>query len=724
MRLERLPAILLGILFSLLSIHTAFARGQSSATLTGKITDPSDAVITGAKISAQPLDSAGKPATTQSGQAGDFSLALAPGRYRVSIGHASFARAEKQFTLAAGEIRTWNVRLELEKLSSSVVVTATAQPMTAETTPALVDVITKQEIDERQDIWLIDSLTSQPGASFGRLGPFGGITSYFLDGGNSDYTKVLVDGTPVNEPGGAIDFSNLTDDDVDKIEVVHGASSALYGSDAMDGVIQIFTHRGATPTPELVIEGEGGTFGTGRGSGQLSGLAGAFDYSVGSSYFGTSGQGPDDYFRDATQSGNFGWKFSDTDSLRLTLRNSSSDAGQFGQPLLVALDPDAVVPGQHSDLHDFSSNLNWDFATGEHWQYQLNGYESRFQDAETTPPFIPFVDAFNRAGFDGQATYLFGSGSATAGYMNEVETGAPKSRHNQAGYVEVQRQFGQRFTAVAGGRVEANGFFGTRTVPRVGGEYALRQGGTLWGATRLRASYGLGIKEPELLPPDCSPLLDPEQSTTFDAGIDQAFASDRVHLSATYFHNDFRDIVSFAFGGLPKDQNCQAFDGSFFNTDKARAFGSNVTLEVQPLRWLSIVAHYTYDDTRVLKTTNPLMDPALAVGNRLFFRPLNSANVAFNAHLHGINWRLTGYYVGRQTDSDFLELMPPITSIPPYFRLDMAMIVPLRGGLSATAHFENLLDRQYQDAVGYPALGYNYLLGLKYVWGGERNRSQ
>ena len=715
MRLERLPAVFSGILLALLSIHTAFARGQSTATLTGKITDPTDAVITGAKISAQPLDSAGKLATTQSGQAGNFSFALTTGRYRVSIERKGFVTAKQELTLAAGETRTWDVRLELEKLSSNVVVTATAQPMTAETTPALVDIVTKQEIDERQDIWLIDTLGAQEGASFARLGPFGGITSFFLDGGNSNYTKVLVDGTPVNEPGGAVDLSNLTDDDVDKIEVVHGASSALYGSDAMDGVIQIFTHRGTTPTPELVIEGEGGTFGTGRGSGQLSSIAGAFDYSVGSSYFATSGQGPDDYFRDATQSGNFGWKFSDTDSLRLTLRNGSSDAGQPGQTLLVP-----VATGQHSDLHDFSSNLNWDFTTGEHWQYQLNGYESRFQDAETTPPFGTFVDAFNRAGFDGQATYLFGSGSATAGYMNEVETGAPKSRHNQAGYVEVQRRFGQRFTAVAGGRVEANGFFGTRTVPRLGGEYALRQGGDFWGATRMRASYGLGIKEPELLPPDCSPLLDPEQSTTFDAGIDQALASDRVHLSATYFHNDFRDIVSFQFG-VPSP-NCPAFGGSFFNTDKARAFGSNVTLDVQPLRWLAIVAHYTYDDTRVLKTTNPLMDPALAVGNRLFFRPLNSANVAFNAHLHGINWRLTGYYVGRQTDSDFLGMN--ITSIPSYFRLDMAMIVPLRGGLSATAHFENLLDRHYQDAVGFPALGYNYLIGLKYVWGGERSQSQ
>ncbi len=107
-----------------------------------------------------------------------------------------------------------------------------------------------------------------------------------------NYTKFLVDGTPVNEPGGDIDLSSFTIENVDKIEIVHGASSALYGSDAMDGVVQIFTHRGTTCTPQLTLEGDGGTFGTGHGGGQLSGLLGAFDYSVGGGYFAPTGRVP------------------------------------------------------------------------------------------------------------------------------------------------------------------------------------------------------------------------------------------------------------------------------------------------------------------------------------------------------------------------------------------------------------------------------------------------
>ena len=98
-------------------------------------------------------------------------------------------------------------------------------------------------------------------------------------------------------------------------------------------------------------------------------------------------------------------------------------------------------------------------------------------------------------------------------------------------------------------------------------------------------------------------------------------------------------------------------------------------------------------------------------------RPLNEANATLNAHWRGANWNISGHYMGVRTDSDFLGL--GITRDPGYFRLDMAASMPLRYGLSATAYFGNLLDRHYQDAVGYPALGYNYRFGIRYVWGGE-----
>lgn len=708
MRLRSLVVLASLILCTIVFVRSAAAQDKRNATLSGKLGDATGGAIADARIMATPLNSSGQPVVTTSGSDGRFLLVLAPGSYRARIERTYFAAAEEQFTLSAGEARTWNVRLELQPLSANVAVTAAAEPQTLQTTAAPVDVITRQDVERRQAIRLTSALESVPGLSFSQLGPLGGVTSLFLDGGDSNYTKVLVDGIPVNQPGGAVDISEFTLEGVDKIEVVHGASSALYGSDAMTGVVQIFTHRGDTRVPLITMESDGGTFGTGHGGAQVSGLLRKFDYSASAAYFGSKGQGQGDFFRDTTLSGNVGWKFSGANSLRLTLRNNSSDAGQPGQTLL-----SAPVLGQSTGLHDFSSGLTWNFSTGSHWQHRISGFEWRFLETNVSP-FGVFAPLYNRAGAEEQSTYLFHQGAVTAGYEYEVENGPTEGRHNQAGYFEAHRQFGSRLTGIAGGRIEDNGFFGVRFVPRVGASYLLRQGGNAIGATRLRASYGLGIKEPEILPPDCSPQLAPERSTTLDAGVDQAFASERIHFSAAVFHNDFRDIVSFASAAV--SPNCPAFGGSFFNTDEARANGASAKIDARPLKWLSLRASYTYDDSKVLRAPNAF-DPALAAGNRLFKRPLHSAALSANANFRRMNWNLAGYYFGRTADSDFLGLS--ITSDPGWIRWDFANSIQLGHGVATIARVENLFNHHYQIAVGYPALRLNYRLGLKYTWGGE-----
>jgi outer membrane cobalamin receptor len=718
------------LFFHLLCLPLASAQTPTNATLAGEVTDPSGAAVPNADITALPIGTKSAPIETHTGAEGRFSLSLAPGKYRVTAAHSSFSRLQQEFSLAPGEGKMWDVRLSLAVFSSSVIVTAEARPLEANQVAAPVDVISRADIDQGQKIWLTPALASAPGVSFSQLGPMGGVTSIFVDGGNSTYTKVLLDGMPINQPGGAIDISNYAIDNIDKIEIVHGASSALYGSDAMDGAVQLFSHRGSTPTPQLNLDADGGTFGTGHGSGELSGILGMFDYSLDAGYFSTGGQiaapvdgqRPIDYFRETTLSANLGWKLSDNDTLRVTARNTSSDAGQPGQTLF----PDAlfaVTPGEHANLQNLATGLTWDLTLSPHWQNRFTAYDTRFQEALFTPPLPEFLTQFNTAAFNDQITYSFANGGVTSGYMFQVENGGAHARHNQAGYTEVRYNIRPRLSVVVGGRVEANGFFGTRALPRVGASYTLRYGSGFWGATRLRASYGEGIKEPQLYPPDCTPVLKPEQSTTFDTGIDQYLADNRVKFSLTYFHNDFRDIVSFTFGGA--NPSCPAFGGSFFNTDKARAFGANSSVTVAATRWLDVSANYSYDDTRVLSSPNAT-DPALIPGNRLLKRPLNEANATINAHWRGANWNLSGHYVGVRTDSDFLSFTsggvcfgPCVTRDPSYFRLDMAASMPLRYGLSATAYFGNLLDRHYQDAVGYPALGYNYRFGLRYVWGGE-----
>jgi outer membrane cobalamin receptor len=700
-----------------------------SAALSGHVSDPSGAAVSGAAIEISAADNAAQPSHATTDADGAFSVNLPAGRYDLWITAPNFAAEHEAVSVtASGE--TLDIRLQLALASSRVIVAAEAVPAAVDAVVVPADVITREQIVQQGQPWLLPILATVPGVAFSQLGAEGGVTSLFLDGGNSNYTRVMLDGIPVDVslPGLSIDLSNATTDAIDKIEVVHGAASALYGSDAMTGVVAILTHRGATRTPLLELEGEGGTFDTGRGGGQLSGILGRFDYSTAVGYFSTRGQSPGSevlalfgpqtypFFRDTTLSGNFGWKFSNTNTLRLTVRNNASDAGQPGE-IAFPTAPFAVTAGEDGVLHDFATGASWDFSLNNRWENHVQGWDSRMQ---YEIPLFSLVDKFNRAGFDARSTYLFSNGAGvTAGYSFENETGGALGRHDHAGYLEIRYPITQRLTAVAGGRLEANDSYGTRAVPRVGAAYALRDGSGVLGATRLRASFGQGIKEPPLNPDDCEPILKPEQSTTFDAGLDQNFDQNRVRLSANFFHNDFHNIVSFASGAMPNNQpqNCPAFFGSYFNTDKARAYGVDSSLEVRASRWVNVRGTYSYDDSRVIKSPFS-SDPALLPGNRLLKRPLNSAGLIVNTQVSRINWSIVGYYVGPRTDSDFLG--QGLTRNPGYVRWDTATSFALIGGLTFTAHIQNLFDKHYQDALGYPALGYNYRLGLRYVWGGGR----
>jgi len=705
--------------FLLFFVSASFA--QAPATLKGTLTDPSGAALSGAKISARALNQSNTlEIQALSGARGQYRLELPAGHYRLEITAASFVTLARDATLAAGETLEWNARLQLEPLAASVTVTAEAEPTAIEASSAPVSVVTGEDIAQRQAIRLAPLLAALPGMSLAQLGPEGGITSLFLDGGNSDTTKVLIDGTPVNEPGGAVEFSNYSLANIAKVEVVHGAASALFGSDALAGVVQIFTARGTTREPRLTPLSEGGKYGTWPAPSDLAGLVGPLDYAAGGDWFATDGQGSNNRFRDNTLSGNFGWHFSPTDSLRLALRSSTSDAGEPGQTLLLPADPN-----QHDGLRNFSANLGWDFDTGAHWHHHLAGVESYLRQLFADLPFFAARNEFNRAGFSGQSSYVFHNKALTAGYDTEVEngffSGAHARRNNQAGYLEARYQAGQRLTLTAGGRAEANASFGTRVVPRLGASYRIRTGSNFWGATRLYASYALGIKEPSFFQSfsqdPClpgNPNLRPERSRTVHAGIDQQLASGQMRVGIDAFSNRYTDIVSFAPG--PVTPICIFGSGFFFNTDAARAYGVTATFEAAPTRRLRFDGNYSYDASRVLRAPFP-SDPTLSAGNRLFLRPLNSANFIVNAQFGRMNWNLASSYIGRRTDTDFLGL--GMTSVASYLRVDLATSLSLGHGLASIAQVENLLNRRYQIALGYPTLRMSYRAGMKYTWGGD-----
>jgi vitamin B12 transporter len=733
---------------------------SQDAHLSGTLLDVSGGGVAGVRVTAQ-LDGAANAQvwTAMSTIDGTYSLAFPEGRYHLHFVRRSFVSHDVMLEFSAGQSRKLDLRLELERLSSSVVVTAQAEPSLLQDTSASVTVLTRDDIEQRRVVSLSDLLLYSPGIAIGRTGPEGGQTSIFLGGGNSSYTKVLVDGTPVNEPGNAVDFSNFTTDNIDKVEVVRGAESALYGTDAVSGVIQVFTHRGATHTPAASVFGEGGSFSTGRGGGQVSGLLGALDYSAAASYFQTDGQGTNDHFLNRTVSSNVGWSFSDTNQLRLSVRNTNSDAGIPGQTLLLPPNLD-----EHNALHFFSANARWDFTSGTHWHHQVSGIESynrefsenHFADffdpgdpfckplsPKAVPSFtcdFPFTDTlkYNRAGLRAQSSYLLPKLGMTAGYQYEVENASLSfldvrhvRRNNQGGFLDLRWLPHPRVALNLGARAEANGNFGTRVVPRLGASLAVRYGKGFLGDTRVRGFYAQGIKEPrfdqtygtDVCDPG-NPSLRPERSRTWNVGIDQKLVSDHVKISAEYFNNRFYDIVSFSVIPPPAGSTCSVI-GTFFNTDLARARGVNLSVETHPLRWLTVAGNYTLDDSRVLKAPNT-SDPALIPGNRLIRRPPHSGSLIANVAFRRINVNLAGYFSGARTDTDFLSFViggtcfgPCLKRNPGYARFDLATSYDLGRGLSVYVRATNLFDKQYQDVIGYPALGRDVRVGVKYQFSGR-----
>jgi vitamin B12 transporter len=711
------------VFFLLLSFSSSAQSDPSEAHLSGRLTDTTGYGIPDIRITAQSADPRSRRAySAGSSSDGFYSFSLLPGAYRLHFEQGAFIPRDISVQLAPGETRKLDLRLEIAQLSENVVVTANVLPVELSQTPAPVDVVTRTEIAQRQTVLLPDLLVTQAGIAIGRTGTIGGLTSVFIDGGNSEFVKVLVDGTPINLPGGNLDFSNLTLDNVDKVEIVHGAESALYGTDAMSGVIQIFTHRGETRIPEASFFAEGGSYSSIRCGAQFAGQLNRFDYAAAGSYFHTDGQGINDADLIRSYSANVGYSFSSTDQLRLAVRSNSSFAGTPGQTLLFPPDPSAFY-----DLQQLSANFSWTFQTGSHWSHRVSATQARYFSDSGFPPFGSALNQANRAGGWAQSTYAFQKGAFTAGYQDEVENATSSGfgfvhghRNNQGGFLDARWNPIPRLTLSAGGRAEANASFGTRVVPRAGAVLGLRYAKGFWGDTRARISYGEGIEEPTILESfntdPCSlgnPNLRPQRSRTVNVGLDQYVADDRIRVSATYFENRFRDLITFV---TVSQQGCPFGDTLVLNTDLSRARGVNFSAAIRALHWLSLNGNYSFDDTRVLRASAGPAG-ALAPGDHLIRRPVHSGNIWLNANFRGFNFNVNAYFTGARHDSDFDGF--GLTRNPGYARFDAAVSYKVSHGVALYARATNLFDKQYQDAIGFPALGREARIGLNYRFAGR-----
>ncbi|HSD27265.1 MAG TPA: TonB-dependent receptor, partial [Vicinamibacteria bacterium] len=623
-----------------------------------------------------------------------------------------------------------------------VVVSATRGEATLSSIGIAAEVLDRERIDDRAAPSLLPLLQEVPGVSTARAGQTGLQASVFIRGGESRYARVLVDGVPVNQPGGAFDFGTALPFELERVEVVRGAASSLYGTDALAGVVSLQTRR-ARPgeAPSLRGEAEGGSFDWRRWLGGTSGARGRFDWNAGVQRLTTDNEQPNSRFEQTSAALAAGARLDAGTEARVVVRFDDGTSGTpgptaFGRPDLDAsFEREDVVASTSLRRAGarVSQQLNVGYARTD--QLSLNPVDSGawVPEWEGATGAYPLFDFPNEAGFQNQTARLAGGYQAdvslgarhllTAGAEVEHETGAlgnraeellRPERTNFGAYVQDRVLLGSRAYLTAGGRVERNGSYGTHAVPRVALAVRLRDGDD---ATTLRASAGMGLKEPSFLESygesffaQGNPDLDPERSTTFDLGLEQRLLGNRLRASVTAFHHDYRDQIAWTV------VDWSTYQGTYVNLARTRARGIEAAAEAQPEPHLHLLGQYTYLDGEILESPSDF-DPVYATGEPLLRRPRHQGSLT--AQLGFPRWSAgaTLVRVGGRADSDFVGL--GLTRAEAYTRLDARLRLRVAGPVEAFVVAENLLDAEYQEVLGYPALGRSVRAGLRLAVGGR-----
>ena len=714
----------------------------SAAELKIKIVDPQSAAIAGAQVSLRNKGSGPLRSATSTGD-GIISFANLPdGEYDVEILAAGFARSTMSAKVPNPEPII--VPLQLAPATEVVVVTATRTPMPEDESGASVAVLDASRLEVMQPVAVSDALRFLPGTIVADSGQRGGLTSLFVRGGDSRYNKVLIDGVPVNDSGGTMDFGLIPVAEFSRIELARGPQSTLYGSDAMTSVVQTFSNTGSTAVPELRFGADGGNFHTAHGFLNISGARNRWDYNFFGDQFYTAGNGPNDEYSNSLEGANVGFQVNANTLLRVRTRHANSHTGVQGEWNFngAALLPPDI--DQQARTNDLLGSVQLDITGPSGWQHRLTGFEynHRRQNEDTMPDrgcdpaaFVfldcPFtaIDHFNRAGFDYQADLVERAWAhTTLGYELENENAfvgdanLPPITHgvrlNHALYAQQVMQL-RRLSIVAGGRYVHNATFGDKFVPKVAFSYLALRGGHFLSDTRLRFSYSTGVKEarfeesfasgPTIVP---NPHLKAEENRAFETGIEQSLVSGKYALSAVYFNNLFRNQIDFAI------VNPITFTGEYENIDKSFAQGAEIEFHARPKSRISLDAAYDYTSTQILLQPFPL-DALHNPGQPLIRRPKHSAQLlaSYLGHRWGAN--VGGNFVGRRADSDFFVLPTPVTHAAGYLQADVGGWYAVHPRITAYLNIENALDRRYNEVVGYPALPINFRAGLRFRVGGE-----
>jgi vitamin B12 transporter len=676
--------------------------------------------------------------TIVTGSEGRFHVdGLPSGTYTVTLETPGFVLAPAAtFAVADGETAA-DLTLAPAPVRERVLVSATRGDAPASTLGVATTVLDREAIAERQAPSFLDLVQGTPGIAVARTGGLGNQGSLFVRGGESRFARILVDGVPVNEPGGVFDLGSSLAFEIDRVEIVRGAASSLYGTDALAGVVNIVTRR-ALPGegPGFHAEAEGGSFDTRRFQGGLSGRAGAVDWNVGALRLDTDNELPNNAFEETAGAASLGASLGPQTNLRVVLRAYDSALGTpgqvaFGRPDLEGtFDRSDVVTG--ATLRHTTGRASHELRAGYAQTHQLSrdpvdsgSFTAEFEGQVAAFPSFDFVDALGyqnnvarlSAGY--QADLEIAPGHLLSGGADlEHETGDVGSRAeallsptrtNAGGFLQDRFVIGGRAHVTLGGRLEHNDNFGWKAVPRAAVAVQLRSGPD---ATTLRASAGAGIKEPDFSQSygtsffaQGNPDLKPERSRTFDLGLEQRLAEGRVRVEVTAFDHRYFDQIAY------QTVDFNTFEATYVNLGETKARGVESALELAPTPALALSAAYTYLDGEIVESGSAF-DPVYAAGEPLLRRPKHQASFSATGRHGRLSGGATLLVVGSRADSDFSGI--GLTSNDGYTRVDARVRLEVIKGLEAFVVGENLLDEEYMEALGYPALGRAVRAGLRF----------
>ncbi|HEY3933696.1 MAG TPA: TonB-dependent receptor [Gemmatimonadales bacterium] len=615
-----------------------------------------------------------------------------------------------------------------------LVVTATRVPTPAAEIPAAMTVIRGDDLRDRGVHFVLDALRDVPGVSVVQTGSYGAVTSLFLRGGESDYVKVLLDGVPLNLPGGSINFANLTTDDLDRIEIVRGPASVLYGADAMSGVIQLFTRSGSARS-EAEITARGGSRGTSDLSGHADATGGRFSLSATGSRFASEGIYPfNSDYRNAAGTVHAGFDNGNAGHAGLSVRYDDGlahfptdgggnviDHNQFSteQSFVAGLDGDRTLGAIVLHLEGYASRLNEGFTNREDSPADTVGFD--FVEDRTGITWrrgagarVDWHGASGTvvsvgAGLERETDDEHDIGTSNFGDGASVDTSIfSGNRTTRDGYLQLLSNPG-RLSVQLGGRLDDNSAFGSFGTWRAGLAWHLTPGSRIW------AGAGTAFKAPtfsELFAQSAfevgNPDLAPERSRNGEVGAETALAGRRAHLGVTAFWQTFHDLIQFI--------NAAPGDANYVNLGGASSRGIELIGSVDPGAGVSISGHWTFLHTEVTDTGSA-SSVSFQQGGSLIRRPGSSGGATLGYRWRGVTVEATALYVGARDDVDFSGVLPARVILPAYTTFDLALDVPvLRSvgrspGIDLTVRGENVFNASYQQTVGFPGRGRTLLAG-------------